>query len=611
MCRTTAPSVLIYLLYPLMTFMLISARTKTSFLLMAALACCLAVPAHAAVGVDWTLRNPSLTNESFNAVARNGDTRKAPSVLVAVGSHGVILTAASAAGPWAVRSSGTVEDLNSVTWSPSTDLNNDSPVSRFVVVGNKGVTLTSPTGEVWTRVAAAGFMDPSKPATPAGNQQLTADSLAAQDFISVFWTGSQFLAGGNSSAGPVVFTSSDGMSWRKYPGLGAGLKLRSVTGNLGNSLVAVTDKNIQTSKSSAPAPWTVTVFPTDETNVQSMVFSQPTYIMSASKIFTASSIGAWTPQAAPVTDGNLNLTLDIGLSVTKIVGAGANGKVWVSSDNAANWTQVGGSAEAGVQLHGAVDFGADYVAVGEGGRIYRYSAGTWSSLYSAGAVDRLAAVCANGSALVAVGKNVALVSLDGTHWTRNTPDMDASSVIGLGGAGFLATGTGMWSSADGTTWVPDSTVFTGRLNRLITLPDAGKSLAVGADTSVTPLKSLMYTYDTSTTTWTKVPLPVTFIKELRGAAVSPASLIVAVGDGGFVTTSLNGAAWMPHPVTLAINENFTDVLYDGSQFIACTNLGGTWTSPEGAVWTKRQAASGAGLSRLVRATIGPDAITVG
>src|SRR4051812_22840317 len=109
-----------------MTPKLIRARLLTSSLLTAVLLG-LSLHAFAAVGVDWTLRNPSLTSESLNGIARNGDARHAPSVLVAVGSHGLILSATSAAGPWTIRASGTVENLNAVTWSASGDPNNDSP----------------------------------------------------------------------------------------------------------------------------------------------------------------------------------------------------------------------------------------------------------------------------------------------------------------------------------------------------------------------------------------------------------------------------------------------------------------------------------------------------
>lgn len=591
-----------------MTPKLISMRALTQSLLIAALAC-LSMDAGAAVGVDWTLRNPSLTSESWNAVARNGDARHASNVLVAVGSHGLIVSAPGPAGPWTVRTSNTKENLNAVSWSPSGDVNNDSPVGLFVAVGNKGVVLTSPNGIAWTKLAGASFTDPSKPASPPGNQLLTDATLAAQDFVSVYWTSAQFFIGGNSAAGPVVYASSAGIAWRKFPALSLAttLKLRSITGTASSKVVVVTDKNVQQAAATNPTTWTVYSLPTGETSLQNLIFYSGGFIVSGAKTYTASSIGAWSPQT--LADINLNLTLNISQAGTKIVGAGPSGTVWTSLFGVA-WSALPASPEAGVKLHGAVDFGSEYAAVGDGGRIYRYASGAWTSVYSAGAVDNLSAVAANGSVLAAVGKNVSMVSTDGIGWTRHSTTLDAASVIGVGGAGFIATGTGIWTSADGADWAPNGTTFTGRLNRIVALPAAGKAIAVGADTSGTALKSMIYLYDGSTTTWTKATLPATSLKELRGAAAS-GDLMVTVGDGGYVLTSPDGAAWTPHPVVLAAGENFTDVVFAGSQFIASTSLGGTWTSANGVAWTKRLASGAAGISRLVRPVLNPNSLVVG
>ncbi|MDB6116358.1 MAG: hypothetical protein JWO08_139, partial [Verrucomicrobiaceae bacterium] len=594
----------------LMTPKLIRARLLSSSLLTGVLLG-LAVHAFAAVGVDWTLRNPSLTSESFNGIARNGDARHTPSVLVAVGSHGLIVSASNPAGPWTVRASGTTENLNAVTWSASSDPINDSPVSLFVAVGDKGVVLTSGNGITWTKLAGAGFTDPAKPVSPPGNQLLSNADLAAQDFVCVFCTSSQFFIGGNSSAGPVVYSSNAGSAWRKYPGLGAGLKMRSVAGSLTSKVVAVTNKNIQSASATAPSTWTTADFPTGETACQSIIFNNNKYILSGAKTYTSPNPTPlpkdWAPQT--LADTYLNLTLNLTID-RKYIGVGASGTMWTSVDGT-GWTPspVVPVEDTGLVLHGAVDFGNEYVAVGDGGRIYRQSSGTWTSVYSAGATDHLSTVAVNGSALVALGKNVAMSSTDGINWTRATTTVNPSSVMGVGAAGFLATGTGIWTSPDGLTWTESvAPAFTGRLNRVIPLIAPGEAMAVGADTSAATLASLVYLYNG--TAWTKAALPAGSAKELRGAAAS-ASVTVTVGDGGLVLTSLNRTLWTKRQVVLPVGENFTDVLFTRTLFVAGTSAGGTWTSPDGIVWTKRQAGGAAGISKLVRAAINPDSLIVG
>lgn len=550
----------------------------------------LSIQAHAVVGVDWTLRNPSLTSESFNGIARNGDASHATTILVAVGSHGLIMTSSIDAahpgvlGTWTARSSGITSNLNAVTWSPGL------ATGQFVAVGDQGVVLTSPDGITWTQVPASSF--------------------AAENFVTVYWTSAKYFIGGNTASGAFVYSSPDAVSWTKYPTLGANTKVRSLSGSLSSTVVAVTDHNIQSASATNPKPvWSAFGFPAPETSVQSMVFLNNTYVISASTAYSAGTIGnSWTKRAS-LTDASLNLSLNFSQTGTQIVGAGPNGAVWTSALGLA-WTALP-PAEAGVQLHGAVDLGTDVVAVGDAGRIYRYSSSSssWTSLFSAGPVTNLTAVGVNGSAVVALGKNFSMLSSDGITWTSSAATIDAYSVLGVGGAGFVAVGTGnIWNSTDGATWT-SSNAITGRLNRVVALED-GKAIAVGVDSSTATLSSMIYLFDG--TSWNKATLPAGSLKELHGAAASATST-VAVGDGGFVLTSANRTLWTKRAVVLAAGENFTDVVYSGTQFVAATSAGATWTSNDGAVWTKRLAATSPSraLTRLVKTSIGAASQVVG
>ena len=580
-----------------MTSMRTYQRTFIKALLMAVLGC-LPLTARALVGVDWTLQNLAPTSESFNGVARNGDAfaGHTPTILVAVGSHGLIVSASAAAGPWTVKNSNTLENLNAITWSGSPDGTNASSVNKFLAVGNNGTVLTSPDGATWTSVADA--------------------TMKGVDFVTVFWTSSKFFIAGNSATGPVVYASTNAdtsASWTKFPALtGTGLKVKCITGSLNTTVVVVTDKNVQKhSATLASGAWTVSTFPLGETAFQSMVYNKEgdSYVTSAIHAYNPQSIASpTTPTSWPMPlsqpDSFLNLTLNFSLAGTKIMGAGPNGVVW-SSFQGTTWTSLG-TTEPGIQLHGAVNFGSEAVAVGDSGRIYRYNGSAWTSVYSTGLTDSLTAVGNVGSTLVALGKNVSLVSGDGVTWTRNTPTIDATSVLGVG-ATLYATGTRIWSSTDGANWVVDTSTapFIGRLNRLISL-GGSNLLAVGVDTSKTALASMIYQFNG--TGWSKVTLPA-ISKELRGAAASP-TITLAVGDGGAVLVK-NGTKWTPYTVALAAGENFSDVIYSGGQFVASTSIGGTWTSPDGTKWTKRQVSTTGGLNRLVSAAIGQNSVIIG
>jgi|GEM_PF-6086183 len=539
------------------------------------------------VGVNWALRNPLPMNESLKGVACNGDNNNASTVVVVVGSHGVILSASASTGPWTVRASATTENINAVAWSQGS-----GATGNFVAVGNKGTFLTSPDGTTWT-----------KRDLTTGTAPTT--QVATEDLTCVTWTGGRFFVGGNGSAGAVVYGAVDPTTiWSKYPNLGTGTKIHSISGTGSSSVFAFTDTNMLVHSANAlpVTAWTPNAWPAAETYIQSAVYTiqgtSVALVISGSQTYRSTNLTTWST-LTEVTDSNLNLTWTLSQSGPAVVGVGANGVVWVSPSGAASsWTKLP-VVEQGLQLHAGVKFGTNYVVVGDGGRIYSYSGTAWTSAYSSGGIDNLTAVGVNGSKLVALAKNVSYLSTDnGTTWAATAATIDATSVSGFG-SGFIATGNGIWSSTDGVAWTSSNPGgFTGRLNRVRAF-GASQAIAVGADPTLPTLASLVYQFDG--TTWTKASLGAASSNlELRGVAVSSA-LSVAVGDGGVVLVLPAGAGkpWAKHTVALAKGEGFTDVLAAGSQFLASTSLGGVWSSTDGAVWTKRLASSSAGIRRLV------------
>jgi hypothetical protein len=129
-------------------------------------------------GSTWTTQTSGTVN-NLRAVASS------PTLLVAVGSDGAILTSTNGGTSWTAQTSGTKANLVSVTWSGS----------QFVAVGMLGTApaiLTSPNGVAWT----------SRNAGPA-----------SMNLYGVAWTGKQFVAVGSYGSGGVVLNSRDGVTW--------------------------------------------------------------------------------------------------------------------------------------------------------------------------------------------------------------------------------------------------------------------------------------------------------------------------------------------------------------------------------------------------------------
>lgn len=133
-------------------------------------------------GISWQIPSTSVTSR-LNSVAVSADTA------VVVGSNGTILTSPSTAIAWTVRTSGTTNEINSVTYGQT-----DTGANLFVAVGTLGLILTSPDGVTWTA------------ANPG--------SLTNTNLLSVHYGNGQFVASGT---GGIVLTSLDGQTWRTRP----------------------------------------------------------------------------------------------------------------------------------------------------------------------------------------------------------------------------------------------------------------------------------------------------------------------------------------------------------------------------------------------------------
>lgn len=170
-------------------------------------------------GATWTA-----VTSGTNATLR-GVTSNLPTIMVAVGDNGTILTSATSGTTWTAATSGTTQQLNGIVFSDS----------LFVAVGNAGTILTSSNGTTWTAqksgttqslyavvydaegsqnffvaVGASGTIITS----PDGSTWTARTSGTSQDLrgVDVGYTSGLPLLGAVGAAGAIV-TSPDGVTW--------------------------------------------------------------------------------------------------------------------------------------------------------------------------------------------------------------------------------------------------------------------------------------------------------------------------------------------------------------------------------------------------------------
>lgn len=163
----------------------------------------------------------------------------------AVGENGSIYQMPAGGTEWNVIPSGVTENLNCIQWVPS--------INKLVVVGNKGVVLSSPDGITWSSHSSGittnlvnfcvGGSGNTLVAVGVGGVILTADtsdlntwtsrtSGTALDFKKVIWgsgTTSSFCAVTDTT----TYSSTDGVNWslRTTPALGSRLIMDVAFGN--------------------------------------------------------------------------------------------------------------------------------------------------------------------------------------------------------------------------------------------------------------------------------------------------------------------------------------------------------------------------------------------
>jgi len=249
-------------------------------------------------------------------------------------------------------------------------------------------------------------------------------------------------------------------------------------------------------------------------------------VFSASYSYTATGgVTGWSPATTLPAGLTVNLTSII-YDGARFIALGADGSTILSTDTL-NWAA--GTAIAGAPAMHAMAYGAGpvYVAVGDGGAIYRNTgsgiSGAWVAA-SSGTSQNLYGVSYVNGQFVAVGAGgVLLTSSDGSAWTAQTSNTSSNlRHVAYGAGTFVAVGDAgaVVSSSDGTYWTAQSIPTTQSLYSICFGPDA-QFIAVGT------VGTLLYSTSGADGSWSA-----SNAGSLDLYDISPADVFIAVGAAG-------------------------------------------------------------------------------
>jgi uncharacterized delta-60 repeat protein len=427
---------------------------------------------------------------------------------------------------------------------------------QYVAMASLNAMFVSPDGVVWTprstginggltqlqdmtsgagRIVAVGTGGVTSTSTDGGLTWTTSSIGATDTLFGATYVLNKFFAVSGTSGR--VYSSADGITWNSTQTPAP--TLRGMTYGAGR-LVAVGDAGVIVTSSDG-SNWTSAVSGT--TNALTGVSFVNNLLIATGingTILTSSDGVTWTPRSSNGNQSNLqNAAYGAGRYV--IVGQGGNtGRTLLTSTDAITWTSQITGPYQGTHLFGVVSNGTTAVAVGNGGAITTSSdLAVWTARAS-GTSQNLADVAFGGGKFVAVGNGGAItVSTDAATWTAQSTSAPISTT-GLLGVHF-----------DGTQWI-----VVGNSGRIYTAPDA---------------LPFVWTSRTSTTSL-----------QLRKVTTG-AGTRVAVGQGGVIVSSTDGATWTTR--TSGTNLFLLDVAHGNGAFVAVGSFGAVTRSTDGVTWS--------------------------
>jgi hypothetical protein len=500
------------------------------------------------VGITW---GPSIISESDSGIAYTSTG----AVYAACFLNGQIYTSTDRIN-WTKRVSPV--DVRPI---PSTNMPSPNSIAangagRFVVVGNRGLILTSTdSGVTWTNYSI----------------------VTTAAFLEVKWLFDRFIAVGTSG---LAYSSTDGITWTEL-GLGTSLPLYGVARNgsltgviVGGSgailysqnaiiwtstisgasgafagvargtsfFLAINGTDRRMYKSTDGITWTVNT--TAALNpINRIEFAAGVFVI------TSSNNGVYT-----TTDG-ITLTLRTNTNThvnasrimwdgTRFIRSGGGFQL-LESTNGTTWTNPRGTNSSriwqilGIANSPTVWIKVHYSSRGFGGLIQSSSTGT------------------------------------GNSWTTRVATTSGIGFFGVtySGTTFVAVGTGgvVRRSTDGLTWTSPNSGTTSQLNA-VAARTTSSMLMVG-------LSGIAFTSQDSGSTWTSQSSGTT--TTLRSIAWG-ANTYVVVGDSGQIRTTPDGFTWTFR--SSGTSNNFTRVKFVNNVFIAVGESGLVRTSTDGITW---------------------------
>ncbi len=264
------------------------------------------------------------------------------------------------------------------------------------------------------------------------------------------------------------------------------------------------------------------------------------------------------------------------------------------------------SSGPGNDLDGVASSPSLTVAVGQNGTIKTSADGiTYQTLVLG--TDEYLGVTYDGSLFAAVGGTTLATSPDGVNWTTIPLQIQAYRVSGTATLRVLGT---LALTVPAHILTPDNAApvdvaciytmdSTGNLafpatpctNQVVGLIYTGSQyVAVGANGLAGSTTALLMTSPDGNS-WTD-RAPPTSAPFLAGVATS-GSLTVAVGAGGTILTSTDGASWTP--VVSGTTQALNGVSWSGALWVVVGDGGTVLTSPDGSKWTVQNSGTKAPL----------------
>ena len=252
----------------------------------------------------------------------------------------------------------------------------------------------------------------------------------------------------------------------------------------------------------------------------------------------------------------------------------------------------------------ASDATVNYVAVGDGGAMYRGTTGAaWTTVTTGPTINFRAALYTLSKFIAAGAGGNIYYSTDIATWTAATSNTTSNiNALASNGTTAVAVGDGgtIRYSTDGITWTAAASVPTTNNLNGVTYAASGLWIAVGASgTLLTSTDGSTWTAQTSNTT-----ANLNSVTKLVSTTLSTTGYTyVAVGANGTVLKSFDGATWTS--ATSGTTNELTAVVVPStnSQFLAVGAMGTVMTSPDGITWTTQSSGTSANLLGMITAQV--------